>query len=280
MELRRDGLPPHELRSFSQSRSLQPEFPPLAWQLAAWESMVAEKPENQPILSHWRRLAGMVFEPRRVMEDLARQPRWILPVVLSVLTQSIHIMGIRLRMLTGLDIDPLGSGREEVVSAFLWTLLAAIGELAVRAALLLVSALAFARLMRALSRSLSIRHALAIASYSLVPGILVSIVFTVHQFGVAPLFQLESSFPQWFSLSLRALLDGSTMHPMVYMIAGSIGVVPLWRWLLVALGLTIVVRSVSFWAALGAAIVVLFVVESLWTVAWMSVMWPSDLRLP
>ena len=241
---------------------------------------MAEKPENQPILSHWRRLAGMVFEPRRVMEDLARQPRWILPVVLSVLTQSIHIMGIRLRMLTGLDIDPLGSGREEVVSAFLWTLLAAIGELAVRAALLLVSALAFARLMRALSRSLSIRHALAIASYSLVPGILVSIVFTVHQFRVAPLFQLESSFPQWFSLSLRALLDGSTMHPMVYMIAGSIGVVPLWRWLLVALGLTIVVRSVSFWAALGAAIVVLFVVESLWTVAWMSVMWPSDLRLP
>ena len=241
---------------------------------------MAEGSEDRPILSHWRRLAGMLFEPRRVMEDLSRRPRWILPVLLSVVPQSIHMMGIRLQVVARLELDSLAAWREVVVSAFLWTLLAAVAEVAVRSAVLFVSAFAFARLMRALSRSLSIRTALAIASYSLVPGILVSLVFRVHQFGVAPLLQLESSFPQWLSLNLRALLDGSTMHPMMYMIAGSIGVVPLWRWLLVALGLTIVVRSVSFWAALGAAIVVLFVVESLWTVAWMSVMWPSDLRLP
>ena len=242
--------------------------------------MVAEGPEDRPILSHWRRLAGMLFEPRRVMEDLSRRPRWILPVVLSVVPESIFIMGIRLQGLTRLELDSLAAWREEVVAASLWTLLAAVAGVAVQSALLLVSAFAFSRLMRALSRSLSIRTALAIASYSLVPGILVSVVIRVHQFGVAPLLQLESSFPRWFSLNLRALLDGSTLHPMVYMIAGSIGVVPLWRWLLVALGLTIVVRSVSFWAALGVAIVVLFVVNSLWTVAWMSVMWPSDLRLP
>ena len=222
----------------------------------------------------------MLFEPRRVMEDLSRCPRWILPVVLSVLPQSIAIIGIRLQTLTRLEPDSLGSVREEAVSAFLWTLLSAVAEVAVQAGLLLVAAFAFSRLMRALSRSLSIRSALAVASYSLVPGILVSLVHRVLQYGVAPLLQWESSLPQWFSLNLRAVLDGSTLHPIVYMIAGSIGVVPLWRWLLVALGLTVVVRSLSFWAALGVAIVVLFLVESLWTAAWMSVFWPSDLRLP
>lgn len=222
----------------------------------------------------------MLFEPRRVMEDLSRRPRWILPVMLSVLPQSIAIIGIRLQTLTRLEPDSHGALREEVISAFLWTLLSAVAEVAVQAGLLLVVAFAFSCLMRALSRSLSIRTALAVASYSLVPGILVSLVHRVLQYGVAPLLQWESSLPLWFSLNLRAVLDGSTLHPIVYMIAGSIGVVPLWRWLLVALGLTVVVRSLSFWAALGAAIVVLFLVESLWTAAWMSVFWPSDLRLP
>ena len=56
--------------------------------------VVTEGSEDRPALSHWRRLAGMLFEPRRVMEDLARQPRWILPVVLSQVPSVILLTGV------------------------------------------------------------------------------------------------------------------------------------------------------------------------------------------
>ena len=147
-----------------------------------------------------------------------------------------------------------------------------------RTALLLLSALALAGVMRALSRTLSVRHSLALVSYSLVPVILVSCARAVFVAGVA-LSQLESPLPHWFWLNAAAFLDRSASHPLVYSIVSQIGVYPLWRWLLVALGLTIVVRSVSLRVALGAAVIALVVVGSIWSLAMMSVVRLVESRL-
>ena len=217
------------------------------------------------MLSHWRRLVGMLFEPRRVMEDLARQPRWILPVLLSQVPPAIFFISYRFRPSMLLrDVDSFGSLAREIGAIFLRVFGFSVAGFVTETAVLLLVALALVGLMRALSRILSIRHALALVSYSLLPMILVSIANRVFQTGVA-LLQLESPLPHWLWLNAATLLDRSASHLLVYSFVSQIGVFPLWRWLLVALGLTIVVRSVSFRVALGAAVIALTLVGSVQT---------------
>ena len=223
---------------------------------------MAEGSEDRPSLSHWRRLAGMLFEPRRVMEDLTRRPRWILPVALSLVPSTIIFVGVELQLLSWRNLHRLPS-------EFLYYLVTLGAGFFAETAGLFLSALMLVGLMRALSRTLGVRHALALVSYSLVPGILVSLMNHVFHAGVLWL-QLESPLPHWFWLNAASFLDRSASHPLVYSLVGQIGVFPLWRWLLVALGLTIVVRSVSFRVAFGVAVVALVLVGSIWSFAWIS----------
>ena len=240
--------------------------------VASREAVVDEGPEDRPLLSHSRRLAGMLFEPRRAMEDLARRPRWILPVVLSQVPPAIFSMSVIVRAGTSLGDDhSIRSLSPEIGDALLTAL--AVFPLGVvnLTAMLLVSAFAMTGLFRALSRTLSMRHALALCSYSLVPGIVVGLAHRVLQAGLA-LLQLESPLPHWFWLNAASFLDWSEAHPLAYSLAREIGALPLWRWLLVALGLTIMVRSVSFRIAFGVAVVALVSIGSIWNSVWISAM--------
>ena len=214
----------------------------------------------------------MLFEPRRIMEDLSSQPRWILPVVLHEVPEAIFFMTVTVRAATSLGDDhSFRSLSPEIGDALLKALAVLPVGVVNLTAMLLVSAFAMAGLSRTLSRALTVRHALALVSYSLVPGILVGLVHRVFQVGLA-LLQLESPLPRWFWLNAAAFLDWSEPHPLVYSLAQQIGVFPLWRWLLVALGLTIVLRSVSFRVAFGVAVVSLVLVGSIWGFAWFSAM--------
>ena len=233
---------------------------------------MAEGPDDRPHLSHWRRLAGMLFEPRRVMEDLSRRPRWILPVVLYQVPQAIFYMSVRIRAANSLGDDhSFGSLFPGIGDVFLPLLISFPAGFVNLAAMLLLSAFAMSGLSRALSRTLTVRHALALVSYSLVPGMVVSLAHRVFQVGLA-LGQLESPLPHWIWLNLGSFLDPSASHPLVWSVAVGIGVIPLWRWLLVALGLTIMVRSISFRVAFGVAVVALVLVGSIWDFAWISAM--------
>ena len=231
---------------------------------------MAEGSEDRPLLSHRSRLAGMLFEPRRVMEHLARQPRWILPVALSLVPSAIFTIGIWFRAPTFMDdIHSIGSLAVDLGAAFLRELVLFAAGFVAQAAVVLLSALTLAGLIRALSRTLSVRHSLALVSYSLVPEILVCSANAVIWAGVAA-WQLEPppNYLRW--LSVAAFVNGSGLHPMVRAIVGQIGVLSIWRWLLVALGITIVVRSVSFRVAFGVAVVALVLVGSIWNFAWIS----------
>ena len=232
--------------------------------------VVTEKPENQPILSHWRRLAGMLFEPRRVMEDLARRPRWILPVAISQVPSAIFLLGVWFQpstlSLLLQDVDSFGSLAGEIGPILLRVLVSFGGGFAEQAVVLVLSALTLAGLMRALSWALSIRHSLALISYSLVPGILVGFVHSVFRLGVF-LLELESPLPRWFWLNAAVFFDRSASHLLIYSFASQIGVYPLWRWLLVALGVTIVLRTVSFRVALGASVAALVLIGSIHAMA-------------
>ena len=123
-----------------------------------------------------------------------------------------------------------------------------------------------AGLMRALSCVLSIRHSLALVSYSLVPAILIGCVQAVFRLRVF-LLELESPLPRWFWLNAAVFFDQSESHILVYSIASQIGVYPLWRWLLVALGVTVVLRSVSFRTTLGVSVVALVLIGSIQAMA-------------
>ena len=208
----------------------------------------------------------MLFEPRRVMEDLAGQPRWILPVVLSQLPSVIFLTGVWFQPSTLSvllrDVDSFGTLAREIGFIFLRVFVSFGGGFAELALVLFLAALTLAGLMRALSCVLSIRHSLALVSYSLVPGILIGFVHSVFRLGVF-LLELESPLPRWFWLNAAVLFDRSESHILVYSIASQIGVFPLWRWLLVALGVTVVLKSVSFRVALGVSVVALVLIGSI-----------------
>ena len=236
---------------------------------------MTEGSEDRPLLSHWRRLVGILFEPRRVMEDLARQPRWILPVVLGSVSSVVIGLSVGVQALLDSQIDPW----ELVVFVFESTFLRLVLTFVAHIAFLFVVAFALAGLVRALGFPLGTRHARAIVSYSLVPGVLTSLANDVFRAGVASL-QLEFSLPQWFWLNAAAFLERSTSHPLVYSFFVQIGVYPLWGWLLVALGLTIVLRSVSFRVALGAAVVASVLVGWIWHIGWTFVARLIESNLP
>lgn len=222
----------------------------------------------------------MFLEPRRVMEDLARQPRWILPVVLMAVPSVITAMGMRLVPMLWLYLDSVKPSLGEVGRAFLFALAAAGGAFVERIAVLVLSALALVGLMRALGCPLSIRHARAFVSYSLVPLILVGIPLALFEAGAIVLLRSESPLPHWLWLDVAAFFDWSAPHPLAYALARQIGVFALWRWLLVALGLTVVVRSISFWVALGATVIALVSVNSIWDAVWLAVIDPNHLHWP
>ena len=214
----------------------------------------------------------MLFEPRRVMEDLSRRPRWILPVALAQMSSAIFTIGLWFQAPTFFDeVYSIGSLAAKLGATFLRELVYCAVGFVDQAAVVLLSALTLAGLMSALSRTLSVRHSLALVSYSLVPGILVGSVNAVIWVGVAAWqVELPPNYLRW--LSVAAFLNGSALHPLVRAIVGQIGVFSLWRWLLVALGLKIVVRSLSFWVAFGVAVVALALVDSIWSLGWMFVL--------
>ncbi|MDE0110209.1 MAG: hypothetical protein OXN96_20580 [Bryobacterales bacterium] len=226
--------------------------------------------EDRAILSHWRRCVGMLFEPRRVMEDLSSQPRWIFPILLSQVPSAIFFTGLWFQpsalSLLLREGDSFGSLAKEIGAIFLTVFVSIGAGIAEQAAALFLSALVLAGLMRALSCALSIRHSLALVSYSLVPGILIGFVHSVFRLGVS-LLELDSPLPHGFWLNAAVFFDRSETHVLVYSIASQIGVFPLWRWLLVALGITIVLRSVSFRIALGATVAGLVLIGSIHAMA-------------
>ncbi|MCY4595460.1 MAG: hypothetical protein OXC19_11785 [Bryobacterales bacterium] len=221
----------------------------------------------------------MLFEPRQVMEDLSRHPRWILPVALSQVPWAVLSVGAWIAASTSLqDEYPSGFLVRESGIAFLRLLASSLVGFLNQTAVLLLSSLILVGLIRARSRTLTVRHALAILSHSLVPGILADLVIRTFHAGVS-ILQFDLRLPRWFFLNVGTLLDRSTLHPLVHSIAFQIGVYPLWRWLLVALGLTIMVRPVSFRVAFGVAVVTLIPVELIWTLGWMSVLELAKSRL-
>ena len=64
----------------------------------------------------------MLFEPRRVMEDLSRRPRWILPVVLSLVPSGIFLTGVWFQpstlSLRLKDVDSFGILAREIGAIF------------------------------------------------------------------------------------------------------------------------------------------------------------------
>ena len=166
------------------------------------------------------------------------------------------------------------------MGAVLYSLAGAVAGFVEKTALLLLTALALVGLMHLLGFSLSIRHARAIVSYSLVPLILIAIPATLFEVGTIVLSRSESSLPHWLWLEVAAFLDWSEPHPLAYSFARQIGVFSAWCWLLVALGLTVVVRSISFWVALGAAAMAVVSVNSIWNGALLAVIDPDHLHWP
>ena len=65
----------------------------------------------------------MLFEPRRVMEDLSSQPRWILPIVLSQVPSVIFLTGVWFQpsalSLLLREVDSFGSLAREIGAIFL-----------------------------------------------------------------------------------------------------------------------------------------------------------------
>lgn len=50
-----------------------------------------EKPSEQPRMSEAARLAGVFFSPGKAFADIARRPRWWIPIILSAILSTIYL---------------------------------------------------------------------------------------------------------------------------------------------------------------------------------------------
>src|SRR6185436_5559823 len=50
-----------------------------------------EKPPEQPRMSEGARLAGVFFSPGKAFADIARRPRWWIPIILSAILSTVYL---------------------------------------------------------------------------------------------------------------------------------------------------------------------------------------------
>jgi hypothetical protein len=231
------------------------------------ETVPAFEPQP-PGMSELSRLTGVFFEPTKAFEDIAARPRWVVPLILTILAgiAFASVLGARIgwdvviqqqmesrlekmtpeqRAAAQPQIDmqkkfaPIGGYGGAIFGPVIGYVVGAAIMLAIVAGMM--------------SAPVKFKQIFAIFCYSGMPGILFSVLAIVVMFLKTNPADFNLRNPLMFNAG--AFMDPQTSSKFLYAIATSIDVFAIWRILLIATGLKAAGgKHLSFAGALTAVL--------------------------
>ncbi len=216
-------------------------------------------------MSEGARLAGVFFEPKKTFADIAARPRWIVPLILLMLTafgvamlysqKGVLRISTEQQMAKNPQIAQLPPDqREQALERGMKfaTIIAYCIPIFVPISYLVMALVLWAIVSGILSVPVRFGQIFAIVTYAQLPGLLMSILIAVVvQMKNAADFNVQN--PLMFNPG--AFMDPLTSNKFIYSLAGSLDLFSFWTMLLVATGLKAAAgKRLSFGGALFAVL--------------------------
>ncbi len=214
-------------------------------------------------MSEGARLAGVFFEPKKAFADIAARPRWIVPLILLIVTsfgvamlynqKGVLRISAQQQMANNPQITQLPpdqrAQREETAMKFA-TIIAYCIPIFVPLSYLVMTLVLWAIVSGILSAPVRFGQVFAVVTYAQLPSLIMSILIViVLQLKNVADFNVQN--PLMFNPG--AFMDPQTSPKFIYSLAGSLDLFVIWTLLLVATGLKAAAgKRISFGGALFA----------------------------
>ncbi len=218
-----------------------------------------------PNMSEAGRLAGIFWEPKPVFENLAAQPRFLVPLILLTVLSLVYlasfarVVGFENLTRRQLETNPRTAQlppeqRERAIqqgTKFATPMAYVGGVLGVTASSLVVAAILLGCMNLVGGAKVRYPQAFSITCYSLLPSGLATILSLVVMLLKDPAdFDLRSPLP----LNVGAFLDQKAVGGFLYSLAGSLDLFSIWVILLLALGFSTAAKRMSYGKALALVV--------------------------
>lgn len=212
-------------------------------------------------MSELARLSAVIFEPSKAFDDIATHPRWWPPLAIIIVLSLVFVYTFsqrvgyerfyRQQMETNSrmqQIDP--AQRDQVIATqvkvapYFFYGFSVVGT---PVSALIVAAVFLLIFRTFLGANVSFRQVYAVCCYSLVPLIFSSIMgFAVMMLKDPDQFDLQNATPS----NIGVFLDATTTPKWLYSLAGSVDAFTLWTLALLATGLSVASRKISWSSAI------------------------------
>jgi hypothetical protein len=216
--------------------------------------------QSQP-MGEFGRLSGVLFEPKAAFQDISTHTRWWPPLAIIIVLSLVFAYAFSQRV--GFErlarqqmesnsrvqqMDP--AAREQAIALQVKVLPAffyAISILATPVIALVVAGVFLLIFRTLLGAEISFRQVFAVCCYSLVPLIFSSIMlFAVMMLKDPDQFDLQNASPT----NIGAFLDVTTTPKWLHTLASSVDAFTLWSMALLATGLSVAARKISWSTAI------------------------------
>jgi Yip1 domain len=207
--------------------------------------------EPQPSgMSELSRLTGVFFEPKKAFEDIAARPRWIVPMILTILAGLAFSIAMGARIgwdrvvqqqmearLEKMTPDQRAAAEPGMELQRKITPIAAYGFSVIGPAIgyTVAAAILLAIVSGIMSVPVKFKQIFAIMCYAGMPGLIFSVLAIVVMFLKSNPADFNLRNPLAFNAG--AFMDPQTSSKFIYSLASSIDLFALWRIYLVATGL-------------------------------------------
>jgi len=230
----------------------------------------------QATLSAPARIADTFIAPRTMFEDLRRKPSWLAPwllsAVVSLIFAAVAVQKLDVEQLVRQGIEHSSMAQRRMaqlspeqrergialqatitkVTFFLTPVLLLVGGIIVGAILMGVFNFGF-------GAEVSFRHALAITFYSLLPGIVSTVLLIISILVSSDPNSIDFASGNPIATSAAFFMD-SGGNKFLYSLASSVDIIRIWQIILLGLGFAIVGSSARRKLAPGTAIATIFVI--------------------
>jgi len=212
-------------------------------------------------MGEFGRLSGVLFEPSKAFGDIAARPRWWPPLAIVIVLGVVFIFSfsqrvgwerfIRQQMETNPRVQQMdAAAREQAVTMqmkFIPITVYAFAIVGTPVSALIVAGIFLLIFRTILGAEITLKQVYAVYCYSLVPLILSSIMgFAVMMLKEPDQFDLQNPAPS----NIGAFLDATTTPKWQYSLATSIDVFSIWTMILLATGLSVASRKISWSTAM------------------------------
>jgi hypothetical protein len=216
--------------------------------------------QPQP-MSELGRLSGVLFEPSAAFQDISTHPRWWPPLAIIIVMSVVFIYSfsqrvgwerfIRQQMETNSRVQQMdAAAREQAVAVqlkFIPVTVYGFAIIGTPVSALIVAGVFLLIFRTFLGAEITFRQVYAVYCYSLVPLMLSSVMgFAVMMLKEPDQFDLQNPSPT----NIGAFLDATTTPKWEYSLATSIDVFSLWTMVLLATGLSVASRKISWSTAI------------------------------